>query len=262
MVKGKPFLEILASCLNEEYQFPILEILVFIFAIGTFVFSYHGGLGRPDVMSPEALAFGQISVLSQLNLLQILIILKNIAYSLGSDLEKGVIQTYLSYPLKRRSLLTAKLLSSIGVPLLLLLGIQMFALSLLSPDVLSSHFGMSVLTYLGAFSFPLLVIGFAFLLTLILKKGGIGLVAGILLYFMSLLLLIFIGRVVAFSDSDLLLKLEAVLRPDLAMRYHVTDEVLWSPSFVEASLYVVAGYSLVIPVFAVGYLYFERRLEV
>ena len=177
-------------------------------------------------------------------------------------MEKGVIQTYLSYPLKRRSLLTAKLLSSIGVPLLLLLGMQMFALSFLSPDVLSSYFGVAVLTYLGAVSFPLLLIGFVFLLTLILKKGGIGLVAGILLYFMSLLLWSFTARMVAFSDSDLLLKLQAVLMPYLAIRYHVTGEELWTPSFVEASLYVGAGCSLVILVFAVGYLYFERRLEV
>ncbi len=49
--KGRPFLEILASALNEDYRFPILEVFAFLFALSTFAQARFGlaGLGGTSV---------------------------------------------------------------------------------------------------------------------------------------------------------------------------------------------------------------------
>lgn len=151
MGKGNPFLEVFASALNEDYRFPILEVFAFLYALGTFVFANIAGTLGQFATSEDAVAFSLVNSLTGLPVfIFVILILKNIAYGLGSELEKRVTQTFLSYPLKRRLLMTAKLLSSIGVALLLFLGIQVFALFILAPDIVSPHMDTVLLTYLGS----------------------------------------------------------------------------------------------------------------
>lgn len=254
-------MEVLASALNEDHRFPSLEIFAFAFVVGTLVFSFNAITRSWGPVPPEAVACNKVLTLNELLLVLVLITLKNIAYGLGSDLEKGVIQTYLCYPLKRRAILTARLLSSIGVPFTLLLGIQILAFSILFPETIASYPGTVMLTYAGILSYYLLLLSLAFILTLVLKKGSVALVGGILLYFASLILTGFIGYASYITDSDLLVKIHAVLMPSVAVLYHYRGDESWSPSLAEASLYVGAGYALVFLVFAIGYLYFEKRLE-
>jgi ABC-type transport system involved in multi-copper enzyme maturation permease subunit len=260
MGKGKPFLEVLGSALSEEYRFPILEVFAVVFVVGTLL-SYRDPLMYGGSLSPEAVAYSKVESLTIMTLFQLVIILKNIAYGLGNDLERGVIQTYLSYPLKRRLLLTAKLLSSVVIPILLLLGIQILALFILAPDVISTHCGLVVLTLAAMLGNPLLLIGLAFMLTLVLKKGRVALVGGIILYFAFLMATAWIGTMAYFADSDLIVRVLAVLMPFAAVSRYCRGGTLWTPSFAEASLYVGACYALVILVFVLGYIYFEKRLE-
>jgi hypothetical protein len=48
MGKGKPFLEIFASILHDDYRFPILEIFAFLYTLGPFVFATFGSYFIPD----------------------------------------------------------------------------------------------------------------------------------------------------------------------------------------------------------------------
>jgi hypothetical protein len=181
--KGKAFLEVFASAVHEDYRFPILEIFVFFYALGTFALATLGSVPSMGA-SEEASAYSLTSsVLGTPLFVFVILVFKNLAYGLGSDIEKGVIQTYLSYPLKRRWILSAKLLSAIGVALLILLSIQILALYILAPSIVTSHFGTVLLTYAANLSPILFISSIILLTTLIVRRGGLALVFGIVLYF-------------------------------------------------------------------------------
>lgn len=262
--KGRPFLEIFALSLNEDYRFPILEVYAFLYTLSTFVFARLGGLG--GLGSGEAIAFNLVNSLTVLPVfILVILILKNIAYGVGSDLEKGVIQTLFSYPLKRRLILTAKLLSALGVALLLFLGIQVFSLFILAPDIVVPYMGTVFLTYAAVLSYPLLVAGLVLILTLFLKRGSTSLVFGIVLYFVSGILTSLMTFIAHATRSNLLLKAFAILNPSLVLIQHYLSERAltlepWAPSFSEVLLYIGGCYAIVASVFIVGYVYFERRL--
>lgn len=175
--------------------------------------------------------------------------------------------------MKRRSILTAKLLSAIGMALVLFLGIQLLALFVLAPDIIREYFYTVLLTYLANLSSALLIAGFVLLIALVLKRGGLALVIGIVLYFA----LGIIGSMATFlssTGSDIPLKVYAVISPSVALgRYYAryyyagagsispfTPTEIWVPSFSEVLLYIGAAYSLVAFVFLIGYVYFDRRL--
>jgi len=269
MGKGRPFLEIFTCALDEDYRFPILEIFAFLFALGTFVFV---GLGAYSGQTEEALAYSLVSILCGFPLLFIFVvlILKNVAYGLGGDLEKGVMQTMFSYPLKRRYILTAKLLSGLGIAVLLFFGIQIFGLFLLAPDVIRTYPSTVFLTYAAHLCSPaLLLAGLVLLLTLRLKRGGLALVIGFVLFLAGLVVSGFVTSIAYGTGSDLSLKIWAVINPNSALqRYYMgtpgflLGEETWVPSFSEVLLYLGAGYLIVAALFVVGYVYFDRRLEI
>jgi ABC-type transport system involved in multi-copper enzyme maturation permease subunit len=268
MGKGRPFLEIFTYALDEDYRFPILEIFAFLFALGTFVFANLGAYGQTE----EALAYSLVSTLCGFPLLFIFVvlILKNVAYGLGGDLEKGVMQTLFSYPLKRRYILTAKLLSGLGIAVLLFLGIQIFGLFLLAPDVILTYPSTVFLTYAAQLCSPaLLLAGLVLLLTLRLKRGGLAVVIGLVLLLAGLVVSGLVTSIAYGTGSDVLLKIWAVINPNSALQtyyYHMGAvgfaPETWFPSFSEVLLYLGAGYLIVAVLFVVGYAYFDRRLEI
>lgn len=271
MGKGRPFLEVFASSLNEDYRFPILEIFAFLYALGTFVFANLAGVEAQYAESGESVAFSLVNSLvggafgaaGLPVLILVILILKNIAYGLGNELDEGIIQTFLSYPLKRRWLLTAKLLSSLGVALLLFMGIQVFALSILAPEIVSPYVGTVLLTFAAVLSYPLLVASLVLLMTLFLKRGSIALIFGIILYFASGMVPNLLAFAATATGSNLPLKAFAIINPNVALtRHYITGDELWTPGFNEALLYLGVSYALVISIFMVGYLYFDRRLEI
>jgi len=271
--KGRPFLEIFASSLQEDYRFPLLEFFAFLYALGTFVFANISvgftGVGGLE----ESSVYGLVSSLMSLPLfIFMILIFKNIAYGLGSDLEKGTIQTIFSYPLKRYAILTAKLLSAIGAALLVLFGIQVFALLVLAPDMILPYMAVVLATYLASLSYPLLLASIILLVTLLIRKGGLAIVIGIVLFFAGSIfqsLAIFLAMV---SRSPLLLQILSVVNPSIAMQYHyynlsvfvgenLNGETIWAPTFTEVLVYIGAGYALVIAVLLLSYYFFSRRLN-
>jgi len=263
--KGKPFLEVFASALHEDYRFPILEIFAFLYALGTFVFASFVSMISGSVTG-EIIAYGVVSSLLGMPLfIFIILIFKNIAYGLGNDIEKGIIQTYFSYPLKRRWILSAKLLSALGVALLLFLSIQISALYLLAPDVVAPYLGTVLLTYAASLSFPLQIAGIMLLVTLVLRRGGLALVLGIVLYF-ALGIVQSLAMFVAYAtNSPVILQIFSVFSPNVVLgRYYQTympfgGSEFWKPVFSEVLLYVGASYAIVAAIFLVVYLYFSRR---
>jgi hypothetical protein len=271
MGKGKPFLEIFASALNEDYKFPILEVFALLYTLGTFIFANFTGTGAQYAKSGESIAFnlvnslagGAFGAVGLPVLIIVILILKNIAYGLGNDLDKGIIQTFLSYPLKRRWLLTAKLLSSLGVALLLFMGIQLFALSILAPEIVSPYISTVLLTFAAILSYPLLVASLVLVITLFLKRGNTALIVGIILYFASGMIPNLLAFAATATGSNLPLKAYAIINPNIALtRLYITGGGLWTPTFNEALLYIGVSYALIVSIFIVGYLYFERRLEI
>ncbi|HEU65207.1 MAG TPA: hypothetical protein ENN57_00905 [Chloroflexi bacterium] len=268
MRKGSPFLEVFACALKEDYRFPILEVFAFLFALGTFVFV---DLTAPYARNGEAFAYNLVSTLWGFPLfIFVVLILKNVAYGLGGDLDRGVIQTMFSYPLKRRQILTAKLLSALGIALLLFLGIQIFSLFLLARDTIVTYSGTVFLTSAAHLCSPaLLLAGLVLLLTLLLKRGGLALVFGIVFYLAFAIISPLVSTIAYSTGSDLALKVWAVINPNLALqRYYMGAsgflfaEEIWAPTFSEVLLYLGAGYLVVAAIFTAAYLYFERRLGI
>lgn len=266
MGKGRPFLEVFTCALNEDYRFPILEILVFLCALSTFILA---SLAAGSGFTGEAFTHNLVSSSTwPLIILVVISILKNIAYGLGSDIEKGITQTLFSYPMKRGYILTAKLLSALVIPLLLFLGISIFGLFLLFPDIIIANPSTSFLTYAAQLSPVLLAAGLLVLLALRLKRGVLALIAGLALCFVLFVIFDALANSIAYgTGSDLSLKIYAVITPNLALQeYYLATQGFsfenWVPSFSEALLYLLAGYLLVAVVFIIGYVYFKRRLRI
>jgi len=268
MGKGRPFLEVFTCALNEDHRFPILEILVFLCALSTFVL---GGLAAvSNFTTGEAFTHNLVSSSTwPLIILVVISIMKNIAYGLGSDIEKGITQTMFSYPLKRGYILTAKLLSALGIPLLLFLGISIFGLFLLFPDIILANTGTVFLTYAAQFSPVLLAAGLLLLLALRLKRGVLALITGLGLCIVLFVIFDSIVNSIAYTTgSDWSLKIYAVITPNLALQEYYLGTLLgfthqiWVPSFSEVLLYLLAGYLLVAVVFIIGYVYFKRGLRI
>jgi len=266
MGKGRPFLEVFTCALNEDHRFPFLEILVFLCALCTFILA---SLAAGSGLTGEAFVHNLVTSSTwPLIILVVIPILKNLAYGLGSDIEKGVIQTLFSYPLKRGYILTAKLLSALGIPLLLFLGISIFGLFLLFPDIIIANPGMVFLTYAAQLSPVLLAAGLLLLLALRLKRGVLALIIGLGLCFVLFVIFDALANSIAYATGfDLSLKIYAVITPNLALQEYYLGTLgfthgIWVPSFSEVLLYLLAGYLLVAVVFTIGYVYFKRRLRI
>lgn len=270
MGKGKPFLEVLASAIHEDFRFPFLEIFAFLYVLGTFALANFGVNSYSQPATSEAVAYSVTNSFISLSLLIfIIMVFKNIAYGLGSELEKGIIQTYFSYPLKRWAILTAKLVSGIGVSLLLFLGIQLSAFYILAPEIVVSQFSTIVLTYAANLSYPLFISGIILLLSLKLRRGGIGLVIGIILYFGMSIASSLAFIVALATESALVLQIISVIAPTYALQYYYGGlggvsgiaSFAWAPNMSEIMLYVGGSYVIVAALFFLGYVYFSRRLS-
>jgi ABC-type transport system involved in multi-copper enzyme maturation permease subunit len=270
MGKGKPFLEVLASAIHEDYRFPFLELFAFLYALGTFVLANFTVGIYSQIATNEAVAYAvTTSLIGGSLIVFIILIFKNVAYGLGNELEKGIIQTYFSYPLKRRGILTAKLLSALGVALLLFLGIQISAFYILAPDIVLPQFSTIILTYAANLSYPLFISAIMLLMTLKLRRGGIGLVVGIVLYFAMSIVSSIAFFVAAATESALGLQIISVIAPTYALQYYYGglagvaefSSVSWTPTLSETMLYVGGSYVIVASLFVIGYVYFSRRLN-
>jgi ABC-type transport system involved in multi-copper enzyme maturation permease subunit len=265
--KGRPFLEIFTSALNEDYRFPILEIFAFLYTLGTFALASVATITSTNVTDEYTAYITTSSLLGMPLFIFLILIFKNIAYGLGNDIEKGIVQTYFSYPLKRRSILSAKLLSALGVPLALFLGIQISSLYILAPDIVAPHLVTVLLTYAASLSSVFLIAGIILLLTLALRRGGLALVLGIVLYFALAIIQSLVTYVSVATKSVLSLQIMSIFSPGVALAayYQIirtpAGSQVWTPTFSEVVIYVGASYAIVLSLFLLAYFYFSRRMN-
>jgi len=266
MRKPRPFLEILSSSLQGDYKFPILEFLAFLFLLSSFVFTNIGGWGSTGAPQ-EYVVFSIIRSLMGLPLfILVMLLLRNIASGIGNDLEKGTLQTLLAYPIKRRSILTAKLLSAFGVALILFLGIQISALYILTPDMVIPNLPVVLLSYAANISFALFIASVTLLIALILRRGSLGVIVGIMFFFLFGILASLVSFVSQAMNSVLPMQLYSLVSPSFCLDFYYGSlqpnvHVFWAPSFSEALLYIGSGYGISAFFFLLSYLYFCRRLN-
>jgi len=118
-------------------------------------------------------------------------------------------------------------------------------------------------------SYPLLLASIILFVTLLVRKGGIAIVLGIVMFFASSIfqsIALFIALV---NRSPLLLQILSVINPSVALQYHYYNlssiigdgGTIWAPAFTEVLAYVGAGYLLVLAVLFMSYYFFSRRLS-
>jgi len=264
--KGKPFLEIFVSSLQEDYRLPLLEFFAFLYTLGTFA------LANISIVSEEQSVYGLVSSLMGVPVLIFMILVfKNIAYGLGGDLEKGTIQTLFSYPLKRYAIFLAKILSAVGVALLVLFGIQVFALVVLAPAMILPYLSTVMTTYLASLSYPLLLASVILLVTLIVRKGGLAIVIGIAMFFASTIFQSLATFITLATRSPLPLQMLSVVNPSVTLQYHYRNlsvpaenlgtEIIWAPTSTEVLAYMGIAYLLVFAVLLLSYYFFSRRMN-
>ncbi len=247
----------------------------FLYAIAAFIFAsfadgFAGGFAGTG-SSGEAVAYRLTSSLLGFPLfIFVILILKNVAFGLGNDLEKGIVQTFFSYPIKRRWILSAKLLSAVGVSLLPFIGILTSALYVLAPDIVGPHLSTVLLTFATNLSEPLLVTSIVLLVTLLLKRGALALVLGIVTYFAIAIVQGIVSVIAAFTNNVVGLQALSLISPNIIEgQYYNTQSVgrfigpgtSWIPTFNDVIAYTVGGYVIVLILFMLGYLFFSRRLN-
>lgn len=209
---NKLFSEVFALTVHADYRFPQLEIFAFLYAIGAFAF----GLGNVTLTHNGPFMLILISNLMNIPLYVFLVlVLKNLAYGLGNDLQKGKIRTLLSY--KAKNVWAAKFLSTLGIGLLLFFGVQLFALFIIAPAMIPTDIGTVLLTYLANAGYVLLLTAIIFFVTLLLKKGVASLVVGILVYLAIGISIQVVSSFALATNSILPLQIVALFNPSTAL---------------------------------------------
>jgi hypothetical protein len=253
------FSEIFALTVHADYKFPQLEILAFFYAVGAFAF----GLGNLTLTHIGPFMLILISNLMNIPLYVFLIlVLKNLAYGLGNDLQKGKIRTLLSYQAK--NIWAAKFLSTVGIGLLLFFGVQLSALFIIAPAMILAAIATVFLTYLANIGYVLLLTAIILLATLLLKRGVVSLVAGILAYLAVGIAIQAASSSALGTNSILPLQIVALLNPSTALiaNYGLASaNVIWAPTLAEAAFFLIGNYLITASLFFLGYYYFCRWLR-
>jgi ABC-type transport system involved in multi-copper enzyme maturation permease subunit len=258
--------------LREDFRFPILEIFAFLFVL---LVLYTGSFSNAS--SPAQIVLQYFSGLTffSSSLLFLILIWKNLAFGFGGDFEKGINQTYLTYPVSRRLFIVGRLLSAVAVPLALLVLSQALVLYLLAPGFLESNFSTFTLAFLGYLGEPLLITAIVLLIAVLSKTSGSPLIVGIILYFALLIVLqIAVGYATTFANTDLLIA-SFIFEPLLSFQTYSPNgfggfgsgplppgsTILWSPSSANILMILLANYAVSAVIVAVSLVYFTRRLE-
>lgn len=264
---GRPFLELFSSAIREEHRFPFTEIFVFIYTFAIFFYaipllSIGSGSGQASDLTQVVVKYVSLQLftppVSYLILIVVILMMKNISLGLGRDLDRGTIQTYLIYPIKRRNILTARLLSAILPYLAIVVGLQLLAFAIIAPTIISTQASVFALATVSALSFPLLMAGVMTLLAL--RRSGFlfPVIIGVVLYPILQITALF-G--VVFPA----LRWLYIIDPIIALAQYYQGLALGSTEGLSlGSVYtlIIESYLLVIIVYAAAYYFFDRRLGV
>ncbi|MBC7130969.1 hypothetical protein H5T51_07120, partial [Candidatus Bathyarchaeota archaeon] len=123
-------------------------------------------------------------------------------------------------------------------------------------------------TYLGSLAYPLLITAILLLVAMKIRRGGLALVLGIILYFALSMASGISTAIAILTKNPLPLEALAILEPSIAVQFHynplsgLTGGTIWSPSFDQVIAYIASSYGLVIAAFIIAYYYFSRKLNI
>jgi len=249
--------------LQQDLRFPILEGFAFVFVLSAFFFGVMN-----QSQSSAQIASQYASIVMEISLLIFMVLIwRNVSSGIGAELEKGQMQTYLTYPLSRGRLYFARLLSSVGVPLMVFAASQILALVIVAPAFLVREGGTFWLVYLAAFGTPLFITAFILLMAQASKQGGLSLVAGVFSYFfLGLFLPVFVSLAESYHNA-VAVGMLSVLNPLSPVLNHFNGDnclgfgCVPPPTLLLAQEYVIANYIVSACFFTAGYFWFRKVVE-
>jgi hypothetical protein len=210
------FTELLSIFLRQDYGFPVVEIFAFLFSIGILLeYSFAQGSNLVYVAFSY---FGTGGAFTIPILVLMILIWKNISFGFGGDFEKGILATFLVYPLGRGKLLLARLISAVGIPLGLITFTQLIMMCLMTPRFATEQAFTLILTYIAVLATPLLITMAVLLACLWAKGSGTPLIIGIAMYFVIGLFLEIITGFAATARNLSLLYFVYFMNPALAFQ--------------------------------------------
>ena len=266
--KGMPMLELLAMDIAGAYRPPIPEVLAFLYAFFPLLFSFSASVASGILADEERLLLVMNLSQSVLGLITIGLILKNVSYGLANELRKGLIQTYMTYPIGRGRLLFVKLLTGVLVPV----GYVVFSVLLFTainmPDLAAEYPHVLALGLLAMVGELLFMASYLFITAIMVRRGGISLVAGIALIFIVQIIKTVLLMGAALTGDVAYLHAMYVLDPFAALLEHYRGASIppwikstWRPGFWDCVGYLSIHYAILIAIFTATFVYFIRRFE-
>ena len=275
--KGSSFLELFSIFLRQDYHFPLLEVFAFLFLASILLVSSLGQGYNETYIAYSYFSSGAVSLPI---LVFMILVWKNLSFGLGGDFEKGVMQTFLAYPLGRLKMLGARLLSSVGVALGVLSLAELVVLLITVPAFAISQASTLALSYLAALALPILITAVVLLACVLAKSSGVPLVVGLAFYFAAGLFLPFFSAYAVQTENSVLLGATYLLNPASAYQSYynhffnnafVSTGVVsafpsasaWgTPGFETAAAFLVGNYLVSFVLLFMTAMWFTRRLEV
>ncbi|MCS7385240.1 MAG: hypothetical protein NDF55_00675 [archaeon GB-1867-005] len=259
----KALLELLSIDLSSAYRFPMAELYAALYAFFLIVSAipHIGGIGGMTIF----LIYLYFSTVLPKFITNILMA-KNIAFGFAGEVEKGLMQTYLTYPLKRLDIFIVKILTCILIPFTYFTLTLLLASYLLYPEVFNLY-GFQLLLLILSVTGPCILFGaIVVAASLLIKRGGASLGMGVALYFaiaiLEIAMLYFAGTTRRYEYQVALF----ILEPLFAFASHFGGSLLPfihlpTLTFEESAVYLIAHYAISIGVLAAVALHFIRRFE-
>ena len=262
---GAAFRELLSLFLYTDNRFPFFEATAFLLVACALLFGQI-----PSNSDAGAFTFtAGFSGLSITTVIFLVVVLKNLASGFGGEFDKGTMQTLLNYPLGRGRLLLARLTSAVVLVVGLLAIVEFGTAALISPTLVAQHFPMLMSGFLTSLSVPLLIAAVATLLVMVSKSGGVALAVGLTAYFGIVVLSAFLIQWGFSLQNRVAVLVVYLLNPAYSfMQYfgqgaYCGYPCFLSPPSLEASAVIlISNLVITLSIFALGALYFTRRLEV
>lgn len=268
--RGWPTLEILALDLKEAWRFPIPELLAFLYAFFPLIFTPI--VRAAVIVGPEEarLLMGMNAASNTMVLITVALVLKNIAYGLANEIRKGLIQTYMTYPIGRGRLLLVKVISGTLVPVAFIALSVAVCTGITFPDLAAEHFEVVLAGLACLLAAPLLLATFMLLAAIVVKRGGASLAVGIALIFAFEIAtgMLFVAAGVTGEES--LWRTCYLMEPFMAyLSYYEAPGLGPGPNGPEAlklelwecHAYLGSHYAIILALYALAFIYFLRRFE-
>ncbi len=261
------FIETLDIGITSSFKFPVLELLVAVYTALA--------LAMPTFMMPTPSASVQAKMLGVLSgastltgFVTSILVIKTVAYDIGVEIERNILMNYLSMPLKRLDVFTARLIASGGIPLLLYAFSQVIALLVKAPSEFFSGVGDAMIMIAANIGPVFFLIVLMLLFSFVVKKGSTALALAIVIWFSRSVAVGILSFIAFFSENWALIKLVYVLEPAAAVRnYYSTGAALPGLRVIETSFeemvgFLVLHYLISVIILAGLIYYFVRRFEV